>query len=204
MSALTSFMDMAAKQDYLVLDTETTGLHRGEIVQVAIIDSAGTVLLDRLVRPVFPIPADATRIHGIQNSMVVDEDDWPAVMRHVREIIEGRDLVVYNAVYDRKMFHQSGESAGMDKIEWKKIARWWCAMEAYAEFYGEWNSYHHSYRWQRLTDACRQQEIEVHDAHNALGDCLMTLEVVKRMLTATFGEIPQEIPDFADPDIEEV
>jgi DNA polymerase-3 subunit epsilon len=182
MSKLTDFMNMAAKQDFLVLDTETTGLHRGEIVQVAIIDSAGTVLLDRLVRPVFPIPADATRIHGIQDSMVVDEDTWPDIVPLVREIIQGRNLVVYNAVYDRKMFHQSGEAAGLDHIEWKEIARWWCAMEAYAEFYGEWNSYRRSYTWQSLTKACVQQGIEVHDAHSALGDCLMTLEVVKKML----------------------
>ncbi len=204
MSSLSSFIDMASKSDFLVLDTETTGLHQGEIVQVAIIDSAGTVLLDRLVRPFFPIPADATRTHGIQDSMVVDEDTWPDIVPLIQEIISGRDLVVYNAVYDRKMFHQSGEAAGMDHIEWTGIARWWCAMEAYAEFYGDWNSYRRSYTWQSLTKACRQQKIEVSNAHNALGDCLMTLEVVKKMMTATFGEVPQEIPDFADPDIEEV
>jgi DNA polymerase-3 subunit epsilon len=188
MSALTSFMDMAAKQDFLVLDTETTGLQKGEIVQIAIIDAAGKVLLDRLVRPVFPIPEDATRIHGIHNSMVVDEDMWPSIARHVREVIQDRDLVVYNAVYDRKMFHQSDEAASLDKIEWKTVARWWCAMEAYTEFYGEWNSYRRSYTWQSLTKACRQQGIEVQDAHSALGDCLMTLEVVKKMMTVSFKE----------------
>ena len=41
----------------LYLDTETTGLGRSaEIVDICIVDDAGQVLVDTLVRPRFPIP----------------------------------------------------------------------------------------------------------------------------------------------------
>ena len=55
------------------LDTETTGLNDlAEIVEISILDDDGLVLLDTLVRPRRPIPADAIRIHGIRNEMVAE------------------------------------------------------------------------------------------------------------------------------------
>lgn len=49
-------IDAAAEylRDCVILDTETTGLHDAEIVQIAVIDHAGTVLLDTLVNPPHP------------------------------------------------------------------------------------------------------------------------------------------------------
>ena len=48
-----------------ILDTETTGLYDdAEIVEISIIDENGGVLLDTLVKPLKPIPAEATAIHG--------------------------------------------------------------------------------------------------------------------------------------------
>lgn len=181
MTTLDAFKALIQSGDYLVLDTETTGLHDGEIVQIAIIDSAGNVLLDTLVRPRFPIPPDATRIHGITNAMVVSAPTWTQVSPQILNLLYGRDLIVYNAVYDRKMMHQSAEKAGLPKIEWKEITRWHCAMEAFAEVYGDWNDYRQSYRWQKLTTAAAYYGLSVQDAHSALGDCLMTLAVIKKL-----------------------
>lgn len=175
-----NFKDVIRSEKYVVLDTETTGLNDGEIVQIAIVRSSGDVLLDTLVRPVFPIPVDATRIHGITDDMVKDAQMWQEVVEQVKCIVTGENVVVYNAMYDRKMMHQSAEKAGIAKIDWKSFSTWWCAMNAYAEFYGDWNSYHSSYRWQSLTNACRQQCIAVSNAHTALGDALMTLALVKK------------------------
>ena len=59
-------------------------------------------------------------------------------------------------------------------------------MAPYAKFYGEWNDYHGSYRWQRLTAACAQQGIDTSDttAHRALSDCVMTLRLIEKMKSA--------------------
>jgi DNA polymerase-3 subunit epsilon len=58
-------------QNPVYLDTETTGLEKSdEIIEISIIDAAGQVLLNSLVRPSKPIPMNATAIHGISNDQV--------------------------------------------------------------------------------------------------------------------------------------
>lgn len=167
----------------LILDTETTGLYDGEIVQIAVINTRGEALMDRLVKPVRPIPAGATAIHGITDADVECAVSWAVVSEELEKLITGCNLVVYNATYDRKMMHQSAEKAGLPKVEWKEVCNWHCAMQAYAEFYGDWNDWHQSYRWQRLTDACSQMGVPEPNApaHSALGDCLRTLALLKKM-----------------------
>lgn len=183
-TSLAAFKAMLQLGDYVVLDTETTGLDDGEIVQIAIVNSDGLVLLDTLVKPKRPIPMDATRIHGITNDMVANAPTWEFVRDQVYNCLLGRHVVIYNAVYDRKMMHKSSERWGLTKTEWKDIAAFWCAMEAFAEIYGDWNDYRQSYRWQKLSTAAAHYGIEQTDAHTALADCLTTLAVCKAMAGA--------------------
>lgn len=183
MSHLTALREAYARQNWAILDTETTGLKRGQICQLAVIDPGGNAQFDLLVKPTTPIHADATNIHGITDEMVADATSWPLIAPTLLGYLLGKDVIVYNATYDRSMMHQSAEAHHMTKINWKNHCNFICAMEAYAEFWGDWNEYHQSYRWQRLTQACQQQGIDTHafKAHSALGDCLMTLELVKVM-----------------------
>lgn len=182
MSYLKTFRDTLAGKDFLVLDTETTGLEDGEIVQIAIIDNAGKTLMNSLVKPKHPIPSDATRIHGITDDMCETAPTWLELVPEIKTILDGKLLVVYNAVYDRKMMHRTAERWDLPKIEWKEISTWLCAMEAYAEFYGDYNHYRGNYRWQKLVVAAQNCGVTVENAHDALGDCLMALGVVKHML----------------------
>lgn len=189
---LQSFLEMVREDKYLVLDTKTTGLRRGEVCQIAIIRANGDVAVQQLVKTVKPIPEDASRIHGITDDMVSDAPTWEQIAPLIEKTIQGHDLIVYNAVYDRKMMHQSAEAAGMDKIEWKEIARWHCAMEMFAEYYGDWNSYHNSYRWQRLQDAAHFLNTPKTKAHDALSDCLMTLYVVNAMAAGVYSRFDED------------
>jgi DNA polymerase-3 subunit epsilon len=184
MSYLKTFREALRGNDFCVLDTETTGLYEGEIIQIAVIHSSGKVLVDTLVKPVMPIPADATKIHGITDEMCKDAPIWPDVAKALQLVLDNKLVVVYNATYDRGFMHKTQERHNLPKIEWKEIANWYCAMEAYAEFYGDWNSWHQSYRWQKLTVAAGRCGIEVKDAHSALGDCIMALGVTQHLLKA--------------------
>lgn len=179
--SLAAFKAMIQRGNYVILDTETTGLERGEIVQIAIIDASGNVLLDSLVKPVGKIPPEASRIHRLYPDDVAAAPTWAQISPQVEKLLTGRDVVIYNAVYDRKMMHQSAEAAGLPRVDWKVLSRFWCAMEAFAEVYGDWNEYRGNYRWQKLTAAASYYELPILDAHTALGDCLMTLAVVKKM-----------------------
>lgn len=184
MSYLQVFRQALKDQEFYVLDTETTGLHDGEIVQIALVHSSGKTMLNTLIKPAQPIPSDATRIHGITDEMCQNAPSWPEISENLRNVLAGKLLVVYNAVYDRKMMHKSQERHNLPKIEWKEICSWECAMDAYSEFYGEWNDYHGNYKWQKLVVAAERCGVKVENAHTALGDCLMTLGVVQAMLKA--------------------
>jgi DNA polymerase-3 subunit epsilon len=173
------------EQDALFLDTETTGLHAGaEIVELTLIDRHGQPVLDTLIRPEQPIPAALTRIHGISNTMVARAPRWPEVHEQLLSLIQGRELVIYNAEFDLRMLTQV---AAQHRLPWPAVEERrgtqtrlanatvaHCAMLEYSRFYG-------SRRWQSLSKACEQQGITVSGAHRALADCRMTLNVVQAM-----------------------
>ena len=167
----------------IVMDTETTGLDdRAEIVSIAIINNAGETLLSTLVKPVRPIPPEATRIHGITNQMV--EAAGPLPVEHIQNLLTGRNVIIYNAGYDVPMLYRSVNALNLPEVPWRKIAYFHCAMETFAEIYGEWNEYRGNYRWQKLATACDYYKIPVVGAHGALADCQMTLKVCQAMLAA--------------------
>lgn len=174
------FETMIQDGNWLILDTETTGLvFPSEVCQIAIIDPNGKTLIDELVNPVGTIPPDATRIHGIRNEDVKDARDWNAVFKDVKEILRNHDLVIYNSDYDTKLMNWSCKLRGI-VYERTWVAEY-CAMLYYANVWKEIDEYYGSYRWQKLSNAVAQQKLVVQDAHNALGDCLMTLALINKL-----------------------
>lgn len=181
-TSLSAFKQMIQCGEFVVLDTETTGIHVGEIVQIAIVDAQDNVLLDTLVKPVGHIPYETTRIHGITDDRVADAPGWGDVTGTVEKLLRGRDVVVYNAKFDRKMLHQSAQAASLPKTDWKQFSQWWCAMEAFAEAYpGGRSGYGRRKRWHKLSAAARHYRIPPVNTHSALGDVRLTLKVVKAM-----------------------
>lgn len=162
-----------AKTDAVILDTETTGLHnRAEVVQIGILSMAGQVLLDTLVKPTCAIPLDAQRIHRITDAMVADAPTIADLLPQLRELLGGARVIIYNAAYDTRILEQSlrAHSLVID-VPLFGASSYDCAMEAYAEWVGDWSSYHQSYRYQRLPGG----------DHTAIGDSRACLAVLRRM-----------------------
>lgn len=180
-----NIFDVIKSNDYLILDTETTGLgHDAEICSIAIIDSNANVLMDTLVKPMRPIPEDATRIHGITNETVQDAPLFSSLEQQVYDLLKNRHVIIYNSKYDVQMLNQSNRVRPSVTDDWNRVAMYWCAMEAFAEIYGDWNDYRHSYRWQKLEVAAGYYKVKATEAHTALGDCLTTLAVCKAMVAS--------------------
>lgn len=134
----------------LILDTETTGLkHFDQIVEIAIIDVAGETLINQLIKPTIPIPAEASRIHGITDADVADAPTFADIHQELTDLAENRLIVIYNADYDVRMVRQSARAAGLGLGSGPDIEVA-CAMKMYAQWYGDWNEYHGNYRWQKL------------------------------------------------------
>lgn len=139
--------DIVARDDIVYLDTETTGIDgRAEIIEIAVVDGAGTTLLDTLVRPDGFIPYDVIRIHGIDDAMVADAPRWDDVYPALLDLLHERTVIVYNAEFDHRLVNQMNRRSGFPP----RSDRWQCAMRQYAGFATEWHARHGNYRWHKL------------------------------------------------------
>jgi DNA polymerase III epsilon subunit-like protein len=164
----------------LFLDTETTGTRAtDEIVELAILDADGTVLLEQRVKPRKPIPPDATRVHGISDFDVRAAPCWQEVHPAVHRLLHGRALVIYNAAFDLRLLVQT---ARVHRCPRPPAETAFCAMKLYAEWHGAWNDCRGNYRWQRLGDAARQMGLAVpENLHAASADAALTRALLMAM-----------------------
>lgn len=170
-------------QNPLILDTETTGLGpTDEIVQIAVVDADGTVLLNTLVRPTQPISAEATSIHGITDSDVELAPSGGEICLELARLLRQRLVCIYNADFDARILAQTFRAWGVPLPKFQTE----CVMTLYAEFEGEWSAYHGSYRWHKLTSAASRANLGHFGAHDALGDAETTRRLLAHM--ATFAE----------------
>jgi len=181
LSAFQALEPIYRGKKFVILDTETTGISYGsEIVEIAVIDQAGEVLINTRVKPKNAIPSDASAIHGITGRDVEGAPTWDIVRARVRAALEGQNVVIYNMEYDTKLLRSTDGVYKIKDQPWD-MASYYCAMLAYSEFRKEWNDYRQSWKWHKLTAAMWQQGLAVKDAHGALGDCRMTLALLNKM-----------------------
>ncbi len=158
----------------LILDTETTDLD-GLIVQIAVIDIEGNVLFDTLINPGTPIPAEATKIHGITDEMVADAPTFASIEPALRALLIGRRVAGYNVNFDWGILHNElrrAHNLADNDYGWLADVMWRDVMVPYANWFGEWSDFHGEYRLQPLNGG-----------HTALSDCQETLRRLKLMAT---------------------
>lgn len=167
--------------DTVIVDTETSGLdENAEIVEISVIDMQGQVLMNTLIKPVAPIPKEATAIHGISDDDVLDAPAWSVVHERFCDLVKDREVLIYNASFDLRLIKQTAALHGMSAPDMKAS----CVMELYAYWHGDqmWNG---EYRWQGLGVAAYQCDVSTAGAHRALADCLTTLGVIKHIHTSS-------------------
>lgn len=151
----------------VILDIETTGLLNdpyAEIIEIAVIDMEGNVLLDTLVKPRRAIDENgkAFQVNGITNEMVKNARHWEAVCGDLMEILWGQEKIAlaYNAKFDITMIERQSAA----KLENE------CLMQLYSQWYG--TSKRH-----KLCDAAAHFGITTTQTHRAVDDCQMALAV---------------------------
>lgn len=154
------------KDEAVILDTETTGFGPStEILELAIISTKdGSAIWNETYKPVWTDEwYHAEKIHGISPQQVADKPHIYDHMRELRELLGGREVIIYNKRYDVPLFPDSLHTAKTHV----------CAMEAYKE----WAM---AAKWVSLINAAKEASYEFPEVaqHTAIGDCKATLAVV--------------------------
>jgi len=144
------------------LDLETTGFStvNDEILEVAIIDDKGRVLVDSLIRPESCDQwSRAEGIHGISPDMVAGAPALHEIKTTIMHALKGKRVVIYNSDFDTRFLPIEQWSGSVE-----------CCMRRWARYIGI---------KQKLEVAAKEVGYRFEGLHRALADCKATLAVWK-------------------------
>ena len=146
----------------LLLDTETASLH-GDVIEVAVLDLQGHVVLEELVRPPGPLDPQASAVHGITAGDLEQAQPFTELAPRLAALLAGRHVIAYNADYDRQVLTREFERAGRPV---DPAPRWSCLLQAR----------------RKLSPST---SLALHGAHRAAGDCRAALDILRDLATST-------------------
>ena len=160
------------KRQPVYLDTETTGLdEQAEIIEIAVVDTDGTPLLNSLVRPQNPVPWEATQVHGLTDAHLRNAPTWAELWPQIVQVLSHRLVLIYNAEYDVRVMKQTSQRYGIPFDI--PGAEFQCLMLLYGEYKGKPSAKGEGYKRWRLEQAGQDLGIPLPNSHRALDDTLL-------------------------------
>jgi DNA polymerase-3 subunit epsilon len=161
--------------DFVVLDTETTGLRPGpdRIIEVAGVRVRGGEIVDTfqsLVNPRRRIPPFITKFTGISPEMVKDAPTAKEVIPDFLRFVEGATIVGHNVAFDSNFLCYEAQALGMvfptDDLDTIMLARRLCP----------------GLKRFKLDALAAHLNIQASNRHRAMGDASVTAAVFLRLL----------------------
>ena len=176
------------RPDVLILDTETIPTSQDsvwEMFELGIINTRDEVVFDRFILPRKKydkmyvkrergLTLENLKLGGAPHLSEIWGDVWPLLAAADR-------LLIYNSNFDLQVLHNSLKANNIestDKI--KELGRkTHCIMQDYAELQEIWNEKYNTWYWWKLVEAAEKEGVPVRNVHHAVGDCRMTLGVIR-------------------------
>lgn len=188
--------DLAARRlatlDYIVFDTETTGLNPAggdEILAIAAVRIVNGRILsgerfERLVKPSHPVPESSLPFLDITEEMLREEPPIEEVLPHFRSFVHDAVLVAHNAAFDMRFFRLLQEKTGI-KFDNPVLDTLLLSILA------DKDSTDYT-----LENISRRLEIKAAASHTPMDECFITAQVFLRLLDmldargiSTLGEL---------------
>lgn len=173
-------LDLIENGDFVVLDSETTGLgDLDQVIELSIIGSREEIKINQRFLPNVRISAEASAVHGIKKESLAGAPEFPDKFENIKSILtkKGTRVVIYNSDFDLRILSQTCKAFGLP-TEWLCEVNAICAMQLAASAYGATNQYGTI----SLANAVIRAGVKWRGkAHSALADTLATLDVVREI-----------------------
>ena len=176
------------RSNVLILDTETIPTSPDnvwEIFELGIMNTLGEVVFNSLIKPRKKydkkyvkrsrgITLENLKLGGAPHLSEIWGDVWPLLAAADR-------LLIYKANFDLPALHNSLEANNIEITDDIKElgGKTRCIMQGYAELQGIWNERYNTWYWWKLVEAAKKEGVPVRHVHHAVGDCRMTLGVIR-------------------------
>jgi exodeoxyribonuclease X len=160
-----------------IIDTETTSLN-GEVIEFAMITTDERLniisIQNNLIKPSSPVEPSASCIHHITNEMLEDKPTFKEVVSEYKVDYEKDMFIAHNSPFDKRMLIKEGMSELKD-VKWLDTLK--LAQKLLPKRYGEdkLGTLFYGYK-------CYLTMESEGDSHRASHDCLMLIEVLKRIM----------------------
>lgn len=189
---------------YAVVDVETTGISEPAIVEIAVTvyrpsaEKKLTLAFDTLVNPGFPIPPQATEVHGVGDDDVSDAPTIDQLVPVLHGLLAQRVVVAHNASFDIPVIEAVLARGGVVPWELPHI----CTMHL-PPLIGRGEA-----GWSLLEACSRFQVPPPRESHSAAHDSYAAARLLQTMVEddglLDFGDLPRiaqrlgRIPRFVD------
>lgn len=120
----------------LILECKPSQLgSNAEIVEIAVIAHDGSMLLDELVRPVGPISAEGSKLHGLNADILRSAPSWKEVWPQVRSTLSQHTICIYGLKHSLSWMSHSHRA---NFLPWElDTTHLVCLMQLFASFHNE-------------------------------------------------------------------
>lgn len=164
------------KEQYIVLDIETTGLSKFsdkiiEISAIKIKENKITNKFETLINPDIKIPKFITSLTGIKNSMVGDSPMIEEIIPKFTRFSKNIPIVAHNASFDYGFLSQNIKVFENKEMSNEKI----CTMKLSRRLFPELPRH-------RLSFLCEHFDIKNISSHRAMSDTMATYDLFNRFI----------------------
>lgn len=196
-SRITKKTNFSKLGDFVVVDTETTGitLLSSKIVELSALrfeNFRPTMLFTTLINPECPIPPEATNVNHITDEMVKDAPKIWQVMPALQDFIGAMPLVGHNLPFDLKFLYKYGLDVPQPKQKFydtlqivptvlsKAKPKWDADLQERVIDYEDGFDVENY----KLGTVCAHYGIHISNAHRSSADCLATGLLFARLARA--------------------